>query len=115
MSKYDLLLHVDKPDNSINIAFTNVVNYAKALPGESYRMVLVVNSKAVTLLKKSNVEVKAGLEAAVAAGLDVRVCRNALESTGTDAAELYPQCRVIPAGMVELVNLQREGFAYVKP
>ena len=115
MNTYDLVLHVDKVDGSLSIAFTNAINYARALPNDSYNMVLVVNSRAVTQLVASNVEIKGALEEALAHGLSVRVCQNALAATGTDPKSLYPQCQIVPAGLVELVNLQRAGYAYVKP
>ena len=115
MNAYDLVLHVDKVDKSMNIAFTNAVNYAKALGGKTFNMVLVVNSGAVTLLKAENLEIKEAFEEAVAHGLEVRVCQNALNSNKMDPKVLFPQCKVIPAGLVELVDLQRAGYAYVNP
>lgn len=114
MSKYDLVLHVDKTDGSLGIAMSNAINYAKALTTEQYEMVLVVNSQAVTQMTRGNGIVPA-LEKACAAGLAVRICRNALEATGTKESDLLPQCVVVPAGLVEIVDLQRRGFAYVKP
>lgn len=115
MNKYDLLLHVDKTDNSLEIAFSNAVNYANALRDEVFTMILVANSHAVTRLTKDNTAIKNALEQACGQGLSVYVCNNALNSTGTRAEDLFPQCRVVPAGLVEIVRLQREGFAYVKP
>ena len=29
--------------------------------------------------------------------------------------ELIDGCEVVPAGIVELIRLQQEGFAYIKP
>ena len=115
MSKYDVVFHVDKADGSLNVAFSNAANYAAALPGESFAMVLVVNSKAVTQLTRGNADILPGLEKAHGLGLAVRVCQNALNATGTAPESLFPQCVVVPAGIVELVNLQREGYAYIKP
>jgi len=115
MSRYNIVLHVDKPDGSLAIAFTNAVNYAKALPEEDFSMILVVNSRAVTQLVRSNAEIGAVLEDASSHGLSIFVCNNALESTGTDPSHLYPQCRVVPAGIVAIVDLQRKGYAYIKP
>ena len=115
MSDYDIVLHVDKPDGSQAIAFTNAVNYAKALPDENFSMVLVVNSKAVTQLTRNHAEIRESLDRATGQGLAVLVCNNALESTGTKPEELFPQCRVVPAGLVEIVHLQRKGYAYIKP
>ena len=115
MNKYDVVFHVDMPDGSLNVACSNAANYAQALPEETFSMVLVVNAKAVTQLTKGNTALLPALEKAHGLGLAIRVCRNALNATGTDAAELFPQCEVIPAGIVEIVNLQREGYAYIKP
>jgi len=30
-------------------------------------------------------------------------------------ADLHEACETVPAGILELINLQQEGFAYVKP
>ncbi len=111
---YDLVLHVDTVDSAIQTAFSNAVNYAGALKNETFTMVLVVNSKAVTLLVADNTAIKDALERAVAAGLSIRVCNNALNANGVRPESLYPQCVVVPAGIVELVTLQRAGYAYVK-
>ena len=45
----------------------------------------------------------------------VMLCANALADTKIDHARLWPGCSVVPAGLVEVVRLQREGFAYIKP
>ncbi len=116
MNKYDLLLHVDKTDGSLNIAFSNAINYARALHGrEAFKMVLVANSGAVTQLTADNAAIKTKLEEAVAAGLQIKVCKNALDANNITPDKLYSQCAVVPAGVVEIVDLQRAGFAYVKP
>lgn len=115
MSRYNVVFHVDKADGSLGVAFNNAGNYAQALPGETFAMVLVVNSAAVAQLKRDNAELLPKLEKAHGLGLSIRVCRNALNAAGTDAESLFPQCSVVPAGIVEIVNLQREGYAYIKP
>lgn len=115
MNKYDLLLHVDKTDGSLAVAFSNAVNYALALPDEKFSMALVVNARAVTQLTPDSPDMKAPLEKAQAHGLCVLVCNNALKATGTKPESLYPGCRVVPAGIVEIVDLQRAGYAYIKP
>lgn len=115
MKAYRLAMHVDKEDGSLSVALKNSVNFAAALKGTEFEMVLVVNSKAVALLKKDNVEFDKSLEEACSHGLSVRVCNNALREKGISPDQLYPQCTVVPAGIVELVRLQAEGYAYIKP
>lgn len=115
MSNFNLVLHVDKEDGSLPVALKNAVNYATALQGQPFMMILVANSKAARLFKAEHSEIKDALEKACSMGLSVRVCANAMKDHGITAEELYPQCSVVPAGIVEIVKLQQEGFAYIKP
>ncbi len=112
---YDLLLHVDANDPAVlNLAFNNAANYAKALPGESFRMILVANGPAVALFTRESP--LAAREAEMAGlGLDIRLCRNALDAFHIAADALWETCAVVPAGVLEIVLLQNQGFAYVKP
>lgn len=115
MNTFDLVLHVDAADNSLALALHNYMNYAAALAEEPFKAVLVANSAAVRLLKAENKALENAVAQAVSHGLDLRVCRNALNDNGIRPEELFPQCVVVPAGLVEVVRLQNEGFAYVKP
>ena len=48
-------------------------------------------------------------------GLKIRLCRNALNDNNLTEADLWPGVEVVPAGLVEIVRLQQNGFAYIKP
>ncbi|MDE5878854.1 MAG: DsrE family protein, partial [Desulfovibrio sp.] len=48
-------------------------------------------------------------------GVRFKICANALAENGIAHERLWPGCQVVPAGLVEVVRLQREGFAYIKP
>ena len=50
-----------------------------------------------------------------ARGLKLRLCKNALDANKMTAADLWPGCEVVPAGLVEIVELQNKGFAYIRP
>ncbi len=113
MSAYKVVLHVDAVGGFLKTALTNAVNFAIALPGEELSLVLVVNGPAVTQLADKNIW--PDLTKAAEAGLCLRVCNNALRSTETRPESLFPQSEVVPAGIVELVRLQQQGYAYIKP
>ena len=115
MNRYDLVLHVDRADDSLALALHNYMNYFDALKDKSFLAVLVVNASGTTLLKADNGLIADALERAIALGLSVRACGNALKSNGIRPDELHPQCKVVPAGIVEIVRLQNDGFAYIKP
>ena len=43
-------------------------------------------------------------------GARFKICANALAEHGIDPARVWPECEIVPAGLVEVVRLQREGF-----
>jgi intracellular sulfur oxidation DsrE/DsrF family protein len=111
---YNLLLHVDADDPKLlNLAFNNVANYRNALPGKNFEMVLVANGPAAKQFAAPDCAAR-GREL-MDMGLDIRVCANALKVFDVEADRLWAGCRIVPAGVVEIVRLQREGFAYIKP
>lgn len=113
---YDLIIHVDDNDPArLNLAFNNVANYKAGLPGENFRVVMVANGPAVQLFTRANAEQKARGAALMAEGLSIRLCNNALKAFQVSAEDLWEGCEVVPAGVVEIVKLQREGFAYLRP
>ena len=86
---YDLLVHVDLPDES--------------------RFVM-----ASFLARKDNAQTEA-IEKLAQAGVSFRVCANAMKKVPITKEDLLPCVEVVPAGVVEIVRLQREDFAYIKP
>lgn len=113
---YDLVFHVDSDDPKIlALAFSNVANYKAALPDEKFRMVLVANGPAVKRFTRADRDLAEQGEALAAQGLEIRLCNNALKKFAIDREHLWPCAAVVPAGVVELVALQRDGFAYIKP
>jgi len=111
---YDVVFHLDQGQDELNIALSNIANYFKALAEEHFSAVLLVNGPAIKLMVKDT-DNCAKLTALCDQGLSLRVCNNALTHFGIAPAELCLCCRIVPAGVVELVDLQRQGFAYVKP
>ena len=113
---YDLVIHVDDNDPArLNLAFNNVANYKAALPGEDFRVVMVANGPAVQLFSRANAALAERGAKLMAEGLSIRLCNNALKSFSVAREDLWEGCEVVPAGVVEIVKLQREGFALLRP
>jgi len=51
----------------------------------------------------------------VVQGVRFQVCANALQRFEVRREDLMAECQVIPAGIVGLIDLQNQGFAYIKP
>lgn len=112
---YDLCVHVDMNDEGIaGLALGNIANYQAALPGESFRVRLVANGGGVCQFQSASAHA-AKIAELKASGVEFAVCTNALKKFAVKHDDVHPACEIIPAGVVELVRLQREGFAYIKP
>ena len=112
--RYDVVFHVDQDAAALNAALTNIHNYFTALPGQTFTVELLVNGAAIQLMGADGEH--AGALAEIAGlGTKVRVCRNALHHFNLSPEWLCPVCEIVPAGVVELVERQAEGYAYVKP
>jgi hypothetical protein len=44
-----------------------------------------------------------------------KVCRNALNRFNIAPENLIEGCEIVPAGVVSLIELQQDGYAYIKP
>ncbi|MDD4701196.1 MAG: DsrE family protein [Desulfovibrio sp.] len=113
---YDLCLHIDSKEPAIlKLVLKNAANYIKGLPGERFQLAVVANGPAVTQFSKSNEEFRAQAAPLQDQGLRILLCANALADNGMTQDDVWPGCDVVAAGLVEIVRLQREGFAYIKP
>lgn len=114
---YDAVFHVDLDEEKVlKIAFSNILNYLTALEAMNRldaKLVLLANGPAVTFFQKS--KDFAELSSILAKDVRVCTCQNALNKFEITADMLAEGVEIIPAGIVELVELQRAGFAYIKP
>ena len=113
---YDLCLHIDSNEPaSLKLVLKNAANYNKGLPGQRFQLVVVANGPAVTHFTRKNEEFRAVAAPLQDQGLRILLCANALADNNISHDDIWPGCDVVPAGLVEVVRLQREGFAYIKP
>ncbi len=135
--KFDLLLHVDADDPAVfSLAFSQAASYRKeallkhhsisaqdiAIEAafvsledfETFSMVMVVNGAAVKQLVRNNTELLAKAEEAAANGLRLHVGQCALDRHGLTKAQIWDMAEVVPSATLDMVQLQREGYAYIK-
>ncbi|MFC6164079.1 hypothetical protein ACFP3T_05275 [Lactiplantibacillus dongliensis] len=103
-----VVVHVDDVDK-VETAFSNVHNLITTLP--TSEIVIVVNGAAVTTL----VDVMWTEFMQDNPQVEVDACHNALVSHQVEVADLVAGVRVVPAGVVRIVELEELGFRYLKP
>jgi|GEM_PF-488057 hypothetical protein len=112
-----VVFHLDwDQEEPLTMSLENIKNLFKTIPSEQCRVRLVANGKAVNLFHKDRVGAHApNIEELHKLGVRFMACNNALTKNNMDRQDLFHLCDIVPAGVVELINLQAQGFAYIKP
>lgn len=114
--KYDLVIHLDSDEEKmLRMCLRNATNYLNALQDENFSLCIVANGAGPKQLVKDSPELRNWAAQLASQGLKILVCANAIAEHGLNSKELWPMCEIVPAGLVEIVELQKRGFAYVKP
>lgn len=114
---YRAVFHVDMDEVKIfNLTLANVGNLLRAIPEKHYDVVLLFNGPAVTLLQSEQcAPYREDIWQLQQARVSFKVCRNALNRFNIDPDNLIEGCEIVPAGVVTLIELQQDGYAYIKP
>ncbi|ARQ45466.1 DsrE family protein [Oxalobacter formigenes] len=114
--EYNLLLHVDSDDvKTLDLALGNAHHFLSAFTNETIRLVIVVNGPGVKLMTPQYPDQARKAAEMTKKGASILVCGNALKAYNMDNSELWPNVEVVSSGIVEIVRLQDDGMAYVKP
>lgn len=111
-----VVFHVDMDDTPIfELALANITNFLKNVGAENADVALLANGFAVKLfVKASGMKFKERLEELHKQGVKFYVCNNALNAHNINKEDIFEFCEVVPAGVTKLIELQNEGYAYIK-
>jgi uncharacterized protein len=116
-AKRKVVFHVDSDqEGRLLMALENTKNLFKEIPPQQCSVQIVANGKAVILFRKDRAgKFASEMEALHEKGARFKACRNSMSKNNLERSDLLGVCDVVPAGILELINLQHEGFAYIKP
>ena len=116
MGYYDAVLHLDSSDEAtFRLVLRNAENYLNALPDEEFSLEIIVNAGGATLLTNTRKDLAEAAQPVLARGVKLKICANAMAAHGLTKDEIWPTCISVPAGLVEIARLQKNGFSYIKP
>ncbi|HBO47775.1 MULTISPECIES: DsrE family protein [Pediococcus] len=108
-----IVFHIDE-NSKWQTALSNVANalsYAKQKQ-LTISIVVVVNGSAITEYLANDVQVFISTHQGT---VEFHACQNAMASHHISAEQLPKTVKVVPAGVIDLVTLQDQGFRYIKP
>lgn len=110
-----VVIQVSKNDPAEwEMALINARNVRKAYGDKDVNVEIVAYGPGLKMLRNDS-PVSAGLEAAQRDGVKLLACGNTMRMTHTTRQDLNWLVDVVPAGIVEIMQKQSEGYAYVRP
>jgi len=120
---HKMVVHVDQNDPAVmRLALNNSRNAHElfTVHGDEFEVEIVCYSQGLHMLRDDTSPVKDEIKQtrAKVPQITFGACNNtkrAMEKTEGKIVPIIPEAHVVPAGIVRLVELQEEGYSYVKP
>jgi intracellular sulfur oxidation DsrE/DsrF family protein len=114
-ARQKVIFHVGDADAARwTVAFNNVFNVRKDLGPANVDIEVVAINAGINMLRLDSVE-GSRIAQAIKDGVKVIACENSMRGQKVVRDDLLPGIDYVPAGVVELMQRQREGYAYIRP
>ena len=108
-----VVFHVTNKDALMwNQALNNAANYQQAMGKDKVLIEIVVNGPGIKMLLAES-EVEPRVTAALTNGVKIVACEQTMKGMKLAKTDMIPGIGYVPGGIVEVVDRQREGWAYV--
>lgn len=114
-SQSSVVIQISENNPAIwNLALNNAKNIQQDLGKENTNIEIVAYGPGINMLKFDS-EVAPRLKEASAGGVALLACGNTMKNQKLTEKDLDGNVKVVKAGVIEIINKQREGWAYIKP
>jgi intracellular sulfur oxidation DsrE/DsrF family protein len=113
--RHKLVLQVSDADpGKWNLALNNAKNVQQEVGAANVDIEIVAYGPGIGMLKRE-APVAARVQEATQAGIKVVACENTMSNLELTKADMNAVVGYVPAGVVELMTRQAEGWSYVRP
>lgn len=96
-----------------NLALNNAKNIQKDV-GKDVELEIVAYGPGIGMLKAES-EVANRINEAVESGVQVMACENTMRNQKLNRADMNGKVGYVPSGVVEIMQRQQQGYAYLRP
>ena len=96
-----------------NLVLNNVRNLQTDVADEGSEIEVVVYVPGIGMLK-SDSAVAARVAETIKAGVKIVACQNTMKGMKLTPADMLPEIGYVPAGVVEVMRKQQQGYAYIR-
>jgi intracellular sulfur oxidation DsrE/DsrF family protein len=96
-----------------NMILNNMTNLREGVGSEGAEIELVAYGPGINMLKADS-PVKARIADALKSGVTINACQNTMTGMKLTPADMLPDIGYVPAGVVEVMRKQQQGWAYIR-
>ena len=104
----------DNDTGKWNLALNNAKNLQADLGAKSVDIEIVAYGPGIGMLKADSV-VGNRIGEALSSGVRIEACENTMRGQKLDKADMLAGIGYVPAGVVEIMQKQQQGWAYLRP
>lgn len=104
----------DNDPGKWGLALNNAHNVQADLGEDTVDMEIVAYGPGIAMLKGGS-PMAQRVTAALKSGVKVVACENTMKAQKLTYADMLPDIGYVPAGVVELMQKQQQGYAYIRP
>jgi intracellular sulfur oxidation DsrE/DsrF family protein len=112
-SKYRIVIQLTSGDTTVHRNTISQINHALAEAPYS-KIELVCHNTGISILQLSKTIVAQDIQDLKNRGVVFAACANTIRLRKIDKADIVPQAIIVPAGIIEVVDKQSKGWAYIK-
>ena len=114
-AKHRMVMQVSDGDPARwNLALNNLTNVQKELGPGNTDLEVVAYGPGISMLKMDS-PVGNRIAEAMKSGIRVVACENTMHGKKLTKADMLPDIGYVRAGVVELIQKQKQGYAYIRP
>jgi len=97
-----------------NLTLNNAQNVQAELGAESVAIEVVVYGSGIGMLRGDSPAAQR-IAQALKTGVKVVACENTMKALKITTTDMLPNIEYVPAGVVELIQRQQQGYTYIRP
>ena len=97
-----------------NLALNNVRNLQDELGAANVAIEIVAYGPGIAMLK-FDAPTNSRVSEAIKNGVAVQACENTMRNQKLVRADMHPNVTYVPAGVVQIIQRQQQGWAYLRP
>jgi intracellular sulfur oxidation DsrE/DsrF family protein len=97
-----------------NLALNNAKNIQNDLGAKNVDIEIVAYGPGIDMLKFDS-EVAGRLSDAASNGVTLAACANTMRAHKLTKDDMSPAARIVPSGVVEIIEKEKEGYEYIRP